>query len=67
MTLEICQLDFFAIFSGLQNQEGFPSESANNRIGAAQEIDREILPKKNAKYFAFMDPKKEEINGSLQQ
>jgi hypothetical protein len=24
-----------------------------------QEIDREILPKKNAKYFAFMDPKKE--------
>jgi hypothetical protein len=36
------------------------------RIGAAQEIDREILPTKNVKYFAFMDPKKEGINGSLQ-
>jgi hypothetical protein len=37
------------------------------RIRAAREIDREILPKKNAKYFAFMDSKKEGINGGLQQ
>jgi hypothetical protein len=62
MTLEICQLDFFAIFSGLQYQEGFPYREYDrntNRIRAAREIDREILPKKNAKYFAFMDPKKE--------
>jgi hypothetical protein len=34
---------FFAIFSGLQNQEGFPSESVKGmpiRIRAAREIDR---------------------------
>jgi hypothetical protein len=41
---------------------GFPIRECDrntNRIRAVQEIDREILPKKNVKYFTFMDPKKE--------